>query len=110
MKTSGLATLKFFSLLFLLPGIAGLIFAAMISTQYADTLPNSPVPEERRMIPRNIHGIVVYQTEQEDMHLTICEDSSVVIFCIGIGLGLVYLEKWGSRQLRSEEEGQVSEG
>ena len=109
MKDSGLSTLKFLSLTFLLPGIAGLIFSAMVSTQYASTLPRTPIPDDRRMTARNIHGIVVYQTEQEDIRLTIYEDASLAIFCVGMALGLIYLEKWGSRQLQTAEDGHVIE-
>jgi len=110
MKASGLSTLKFFSLLFLLPGIAGLIFSAMVSTQYASTLPQAPVPEDRRMTPRNIHGTVVFQTDQEDLRLTVYEDASLFVFCVGMALGLIYLEKWGSRQLQTAEDGHALEG
>jgi hypothetical protein len=107
MKASHLATLKFFALLFLLPGLAGLILSAMISTDYMDTMPKSPVPEQIRIVPRNINGRVVYQTAAEDQRLTLIQDSSVGIFLVGAGLGLVYLEKWGgfkARELEEEEE------
>jgi hypothetical protein len=98
------------SLLFLLPGLAGLIFSAMISTQYLETLPKGPDPDQMRMTPRNIHGIVVYQTEQEDTRLTVLEDSSVAVFLLGLGTGLVYLRKWGIAQaLGSEDEDRAAE-
>jgi hypothetical protein len=96
MKAKKLATLKFISLLFLLPGMAGLIIAAMISTSYLDRLPRWPTPDEMRMTPRSVHGIVVYQTVEEDRRLSWIEDTSVGVFLVGLGLGLVYLEKWGS--------------
>ena len=99
MKTP-LATLKFFSLLFLLPGLAGLIVSAMISTYYLDTLPQQAVPHESRVFARNIHGTLVYQTQEEDNRLTLIEDSSVGVFLVGLSLGLVYLEKWGSARAR----------
>jgi len=70
MRAAKLATLKFFSLLFLLPGLAGLIISAMISTHYVDTLPKWSTPEESRIIPRNINGTVVYQTPAEDQKET----------------------------------------
>jgi hypothetical protein len=104
MKTEQLATLKFFSLLFLLPGLAGMIIAAMISTSYLDRLPRWPTPDEMRMTPRSVHGIVVYQTVEEDRKLSLIEDSSVGVFLVGLGLGLVYLEKWGSSRTRESEE------
>jgi hypothetical protein len=104
MKAAKLATLKFFSLLFLLPGLAGLIISAMISTHYLDTLPKWPTPEESRIIPRNINGTVVYQTPAEDQKLSLIEDSSVGVFVVGLGLGLVYLEQWGSARATASEE------
>jgi hypothetical protein len=82
----------------------------MISTHYLDTMPKSPIPQELRIVPRNIHGIVVYQTEEEDRKLNLIEYGSVGVFVVGLGLGLVYLEKWGSMQPRTgEEDDQVTE-
>lgn len=104
MKLSRLATLKFFALLFLLPGLAGLIISAMISTHYLDTMPKWPVPEEHRIIPRGIHGITVYQTPVENRELNLVEYSSVGVFLVGLVLGVVYLEKWGSLQSREDAE------
>jgi hypothetical protein len=109
MNTSQLASLRIFSLLFLLPGLAGLIFSAMISTHYLDTLPRWPAPEEMRMTPRSIHGVVVYQTEAEDRRLNLTEYTSVGIFVIGMVLGVVYLEKWGSARVRSAEDEYLTE-
>jgi hypothetical protein len=104
MKAARLITLRYTALSFLLPGLAGLVFSAMISTHYLDTLPKIPVPQELRMTPRNIHGTVVYQTKGEDGKLSAIEYSSVGIFLVGFGLGLVYLEKWGSARARETEE------
>jgi len=101
MKASHLARLRWLSLLFLLPGLGGLIVSAVISTGYADTLPRTAAPDEMRIVPRNIHGIVVYQTEREDRRLSVMEDSSVGIFLVGLALGLVYLARWGN--VRSSE-------
>ena len=89
MKAAHLATLKFFALLFLLPGMAGLIVSAMISNHYVDTMPKTAVPEQDRMVPRLIHGVTVYQTPQEDRSLNLVEYSSVGVFSIGLVLGLV---------------------
>jgi hypothetical protein len=110
MKTAQLATLRFFSLLFLLPGLAGLVISAMVSTHYMDTLPKSPAPEELRTTPRNINGYVVYQTVEEDQRLTFLEYTSMGVFVIGLGLGLVYFEKWGNyRSREAEEDNELSE-
>lgn len=102
MEASKLRELKFFSLLFLLPGLAGLVLSAVISTQYLETLPRMPVPDDMRMIPREIHGTVVYQTAAENRMLNLAEGSSVVVSLIGILLSVVYLEKHSSPQARSE--------
>lgn len=104
MKVAQLATLRFFSLLFLLPGLAGLLVSATISTYYLNTLPKSPAPEEMRLTPRNIHGTVVYQTEKEDRKLNEIEYGSVGVFLIGLVLGLTYLEKWGAAQVQDADE------
>ncbi len=98
MKAAHLANLRFFSLLFLLPGLAGLIVSAAISTHYLDTMPRLPIPEQMRMVPRNIHGVIIYETKAEDQKLTLIEDGSVGVFLIGFGLGCVYLRKWGIQQ------------
>jgi hypothetical protein len=96
--------LKAISLALLLPGLVGLIVSAMFSVHYLDTMPRWPSPEELRTVPRNIHGIVVYQTAAEDRKLEMMEYSSVGVFVVGLALGLVYLEKWGARQVRAAEE------
>jgi len=98
MKIKQLARLRVVSLTFMLPGLAGLIVSAMISGHYLDTMPKWPSPPELRTVPRNIQGFVVYQTAAEDMRLNLIEYSSVGVFLVGLGLGLVYLEKWGARQ------------
>jgi len=102
MKSAQLPTLRFLSLVFLLPGLGGLILSAMISTHYLDTMPRWPVPDEGRIVARGIHGIAVYQTEEEDRQLSLIEYSSIGFFLVGLALGVVYLEKWGSTQTSRE--------
>ena len=104
MKTAQLAALRVFALLLILPGLAGLIVSAMISTHYLEVMPRGPVMVEARIVPREIHGIVVYQTADENRQLNLIEYTSVGVFVVGLGLGLVYLEKWGSLQSRADEE------
>jgi hypothetical protein len=104
MKAARVSMLRFFALLFVFTGLAGLIVSAMISTRYLDTLPQSPAPDEMRMTPRAIHGMVVYQTVEEDRKLSLIEYSSACILLVGFGLGLVYLEKWGSVRSREAEQ------
>ena len=104
MKAAQLSVLKFFALLFLLPGLAGLIGSAMVSTRYLYTMPRLPDPDSGRIVPRGIHGQTVYQTAEEDRKLNLMEYGSVAIFVIGLGLSVVYLEKWSSSQVRIDED------
>jgi hypothetical protein len=105
MKKENLARLRAFSLLCLLPGLAGLIVAASISTHFMDTLPRFPDPQNLRMIPRNINGYVVYQTDEEARTLEVIEYSSVAVFLVGLATGLVYLQKWGiARAIEAEDD------
>jgi len=104
MKNSRLASLRIISLAFLLPGLAGLVVSAVISTSYLDSLPRSPDADAQRTVPRNIHGAIVYQTPLEDRRLTIMEDASVAVFLVGLSMGLFYLRKWG-RARTAESEG-----
>jgi len=90
-----LAGLKSLSLCFLLSGLAGLILSTVISTRYMNALPRFPDPQNQRMTPRNISGYIIYQTEQEDRTLSVVEYSSVLTFLIGLGTGLLYVQKWG---------------
>ena len=62
------------------------------------------MPEEHRIVPRGIHSITVYQTPVENRDLNLIEYSSVGVFLVGLALGVVYLEKWGSMQSPAGEE------
>ena len=104
MKASRLGVLKFFALIFLLCGLAGLIASAGISTHYLAVLPRVPAPEQLRTVPRSIHGVTVYQTAEEDHLLRVWEYSSVGVFLVGMVLSGVYLEKWGSTQIPAGDE------
>lgn len=111
MKASQLGILRFVSLLFLLPGLAGMIISATLSLRYAHTLPTLPRPAEMRMTPRNIHGVVVYQTPEENQKLNLMEYSSVGVFLLGLGTGCLYLNKWGiGEAMRPCEDDLTAEG
>ena len=110
MSNEGLFRLRFFSLLLMLPGLAGLITSGILSTRYLNTMPRVPEPTSMRLVPRNIHGTVVYQTRPEDRRLDALEYSSVSIFAVGLGMGLVYLRKWGiSRAIDADDDEFVPE-
>lgn len=109
MKAQQLRGLRFAALFFLLPGLGGMLAAAMLSTHYLDTMPRMPVPEEMRYTPRNIHGTVVYETEEEDRRLSVLEYMSTGLFVVGLGLGVVYLRQWGIANAISAEEDEYAE-
>lgn len=110
MENSNLTKLRFFSLSFLLPGLAGLILSATISTLYLNTLPRYPDPLSQRMVPRNINGYTIYETDEEDRRLDHVEYTSVGIFLIGLAAGMVYLQKWGiKRAIEAEDDEFIGE-
>ena len=104
MRAARLATLRFFALVFLLAGLAGLIASATISTHYLVVMPQRPDPETLQVVPRSIHGVTVYQTKEEDRLLSTWEFTSVGVFLVGVTLSVIYLEKWGSMQVPAGEE------
>jgi hypothetical protein len=87
--------LRSISLVFMLPGLAGLIASAVASLQYEKELPKMPVPAEMRLVPRSINGTIVYQTKAEDRKLSFAEGTSAAVFGIGLVLGCVYFRRWG---------------
>lgn len=109
MDAAQLRGLRFGAFFFLLPGLGGMLAAAILSTNYLENLPRLPVPVEMRYTPRNIHGTVVYETEEEDRRLTVLEYTSTGVFLLGIGLGVVYLRQWGIANAISAEEDEYAE-
>jgi hypothetical protein len=101
------ATIKQISIALLVPSIAGMIWAGTIRASYLDTLPKRPVFEQLRVVPRNIGGTVVYQTEQESSLLTRIDIVSAAIFLVGALFGIVYLRRWGMRQMLENDEDQA---
>lgn len=105
MKLENLTKLRLFSFCCLLPGLLGLTLATCVSTRYMDTLPRFPDPEHERMVPRNISGYVIYQTDEEAHQLDLVEFTSVGLFSVGLITGLVYLQKWGiARAIEAEDD------
>jgi hypothetical protein len=109
MRPAKLATLRFVALLFLLPGLAGLIVSSIVSVHYLETMPKEPAVSESRVVPRDIHGTVVYQTKDENRKLSLIEYTSVGVFIVGLTLGMVYLEQWGASQDRYGDEDKLVE-
>ncbi len=105
MGSKNLPLYKFFALLFLIPGLFGMVVSAVMSTTYLATLPRFPDPAVMRMTPRDIHGVTIYETTGEDNTLTRLQYGSLGFFLLGMVLGVVYLEKWSEvRQSRLDRE------
>ena len=105
MEITNSPKLKTCSLLFLCPGLVGLVVSAALSMLYRNTLPRSPDPVSFRMFPRSIDGYTVYQTEEEEQRLDWAEYSSAGLLIIGAAWGLVYLEKCGiARAVQSDQD------
>ena len=104
MNVQQLRGLRFASVFFLVPGLVGMLAAAILSTRYLNDLPRMPVPEEMRYTPRNIHGTVVYETEDEDRQLSGLEYASTGLCVLGLSLGVVYFRQWGVANAISAEE------
>jgi hypothetical protein len=109
MNPDQLRGLRLAALLFLTPGLGGLLLAACVATQRLENLPRMPIPAEMRMTPRNIHGIVVYETEEEHKQLSLLEYGSFGVFGFGLVLGVVYMRRWGVAYAISAEEDPYAE-
>ncbi len=109
MDTLQLRSLKLMALLLLLPGLAGLLYSANISSQYLVHLPRTPVPEEMRVTPQNIHGFVVYGTDEERKRLSQVEFGSTGVFVLGMSVGFVYMQQWGVAYSESAEDEDLTE-
>lgn len=101
MRSVQIGLLRFFSLILLLPGLAGLVASASLSTHYFDTSPRNPSPDESRTVPRTINGEVVYLTLDEDGQLDFLRYYGVRAFGVGLGLGLLYLGLMATQLERS---------
>jgi hypothetical protein len=76
-------------------GLAGFIWTMAMWNQQLDTLPRSPYPAKGGIYPRNIHGVIVYQTNSERDHLEMVQYASIGVFGLSIFLSVLYKKKWG---------------
>lgn len=72
-------------------GLVGWFCSAAITYQYFYTLPRAPDPKTGRIYPRNMHGIGIYQTKNEDRFVDILGGVSFAIG--GLGLTIAALEE-----------------
>lgn len=90
-------------MLFLVPGLFGLLVSAILSTSYLATLPRVPDPDSMRMTPREIHGVTVFETTGEDETLTRVEYGALGCFLVGLVFTVIYIEKRSSLRNSGQE-------
>jgi len=100
-----IAVFRFFALVFLLPGLAGLVADATLSTHHFDTQPRNLVPAEQRTVGRTLNGQVVYLTMEENEQPDSLRYYGLRAFGIGAGLGLLYLGAMASHLDRYQDSG-----
>jgi hypothetical protein len=76
-------------------GLAGLMWTFSLWDQQLNTLPHVANAVIGQIYPRNIHGIVVYQTFAQRNHLDTVQFGSFAIFGVSIVMSLIYRSKWG---------------
>ncbi len=78
-----------------LVGLAGILWTAAIWNQYLTMLPRQPAPEMGNIYPLNIHGIIVYQTQQERDRRERIQYSSIGLFAVSALMAAMRETKWG---------------
>jgi hypothetical protein len=78
----------------MLPALAAWLYAAVIWNRYMRTLPRDADPDAGNIYPRNIHGIVVFQTRQEKLSLDLIENISGGVFTLGFLIGALEERNW----------------
>ncbi len=76
-------------------GLLGVFWGMTIWNQYLGNLPRSPNAVTGNIYPRNIHGVVVYQTLKQRSSLDSWDHWSWGIFIFGFVLGLIHEWRWG---------------
>ena len=100
MTTQKVKMLNYVAIALMLFGIAGGVWSSSIWSQYLRTLSRTPNAALKRIYPRNIHGIVVYQTYAERTRLNTIEYSSAGLFLLGLLIGGILEEQRGRRKGR----------
>jgi hypothetical protein len=82
------------SIVLMVPGLAVWIYSGTIWNQYIHTLPRTPDQAIGRMYPRNIHGVVVFQTRAERLRLDLTQDIAIGTFFLGLLIGAIEDRYW----------------
>jgi len=75
------------AVLLIIPGLGAFLYSRVIWDRYLHDLPRSPNESERRLYPLNIHGVVVFQTVEEQRHLWLFDRGGITVFFLGLLLG-----------------------
>jgi len=90
--------LRLIALSLVVVALSAYIYSHTVWSRYLYTLPRQPDQLSQRIYPRNIHGIVVYQTKSEMESLDELEQGSLAVFFAGL-LVLGFEEmRWKKRQ------------
>lgn len=76
-------------------GFAGMLCLFGLSNHEVSTLPRTPEPTAGNVCPRDIHGIVIYETRSEKKLYEELEVGSFLIFGTSFLLWLFSRWKWG---------------
>jgi hypothetical protein len=95
MKSRSSRMLRQLLILFTFSGVAGCLYATYISGSYLQDLPRLPSPADGRMVPRDISGVCIYQTAEEDRRLTIVQTGSAAMLSLGLALWVIRMRRWG---------------
>ena len=75
------------AILLIVLGLAAFLYSRVIWDRYLRELPKKPNAEEHRVYPLNIHGIIVFQTLEEEHHLWLFDRGGITVFFLGLLLG-----------------------
>jgi hypothetical protein len=78
---------KGFAIALIVSGMATWLYTGTISDNYLHTLPRVADNRSGRIYPRNIHGIVVFQTHAEERRLNATIFTGMAVMLLGFGIG-----------------------
>jgi hypothetical protein len=86
---------KYFIIALLYFGLAGCLWTFGMWNYQLDTLPRPPNPARGSIYPRNIHGVIVYQTLSERDRLERIQRAAIGVYGLGLLLSLLHRKIWG---------------
>ena len=82
------------ALVLAIPALLAWTYGAGLESSYQRLLPQVANPMIGRVFPRNIHGIVVFQTHAEKLRLDLIEGISISAFFAGLTIGGLEERHW----------------